>query len=239
MARTADVVDAIKAMILSGELRPSERLPAETDLAAMLGVSRGPLREGVSALAAMGVLDTRQGDGTYVTSLEPSLLMAPLSFVVDIHSKDGARQFLAVRRVLECEAAGLAALHIDAGAVAQAHRALADAERALAEDPTDYERFFVYDSSFHREIAAASANPMLAALIESISGRTARARLRRGVIEEGAQQRTIDEHRAVLDAIVAHDPDRARLRMAVHLVGVEDFLETATSDDADGTAPPL
>jgi GntR family transcriptional regulator, transcriptional repressor for pyruvate dehydrogenase complex len=227
MARTADVVAAIKAMILSGELRPSERLPAETDLAAMLGVSRGPLREGVSALAAMGVLDTRQGDGTYVTSLEPGLLMAPLSFVVDIHSKDGARQFLAVRRVLECEAAGLAALHILPEIITRAEETLQDAERALAEDATDYERFFVADRGFHAVIAAASQNPVLAALIESISGRTARARLLRGIFEEGAQQRTIDEHRAVLAAVVAHDPDRARLRMAVHLVGVEDFLEVA------------
>ena len=227
MARTADVVEAIKAMILSGELRPSERLPAETDLAAMLGVSRGPLREGVSALAAMGVLDTRQGDGTYVTSLEPSLLMAPLSFVVDIHSKDGARQFLAVRRVLECEAAGLAALHVVPTSIAKAEAMLDEAERGLAEDATDYERFFAADRGFHAVIAAASQNPVLAALIESISGRTARARLLRGMIEEGAQQRTIDEHRAVLDAITAHDPDRARLRMAVHLVGVEDFLQVA------------
>jgi GntR family transcriptional regulator, transcriptional repressor for pyruvate dehydrogenase complex len=227
MARTADVVAAIKAMILSGELRPSERLPAETDLAAMLGVSRGPLREGVSALAAMGVLDTRQGDGTYVTSLEPSLLMAPLGFAVDVHSKDGARQFLAVRRVLECEAAGLAALHILPEIITRAEETLQDAERALAEDATDYERFFVADRGFHAVIAAASQNPVLAALIESISGRTARARLLRGIFEEGAQQRTIDEHRAVLAAVVAHDPDRARLRMAVHLVGVEDFLEVA------------
>ena len=79
MARTADVVAAIKDMILAGELGAGDRLPTEKDLGARLGVSRGPLREGVSALAAMGVLDTRQGDGTYVTSLEPGLLMAPLS----------------------------------------------------------------------------------------------------------------------------------------------------------------
>ena len=51
------------------------------------------------------------------------------------------------------------------------------------------------------------------------------------MIEEGAQQRTINEHRAVLDAIAAHDPDRARLRMAVHLVGVEDFLQVAPQQE--------
>ena len=62
MARTADVVEAIKEMILTGEIQAGDRLPTEKDLGARLGVSRGPLREGISALAAMGVLDTRQGD---------------------------------------------------------------------------------------------------------------------------------------------------------------------------------
>jgi GntR family transcriptional repressor for pyruvate dehydrogenase complex len=231
VARTADVVDAIKGMILAGDLQANDRLPTETDLAAALGVSRGPLREGVSALTAMGLLETRQGDGTYVTSLEPTLLMAPLAFIVDLHSRDGARQVLAVRRVLECEAAGLAALHIDAATIAKGQAALADAERALAEAPTDYERLFAADREFHAVIAAASENPVLAALIESISGRTARARLLRGATEEGAQQRTIDEHRAVLAAIIAHDAERARLRMAVHLVGVEDFLQVVPPQD--------
>jgi GntR family transcriptional repressor for pyruvate dehydrogenase complex len=212
-------------MILAGDLRAGDRLPTEKDLGARLGVSRGPLREGVSALAAMGVLDTRQGDGTYVTSLEPGLLMAPLSFVVDVHSAGGARQVLAVRRVLECEAAALAALHIDPQGLASAEAVLSEAAEVLAASPTDYERFFAADVGFHRVVAVAAGNPVLAALIQSISGRTARARLLRGAIEEGAQARTVAEHRAVLAAIADRDPDRARLRMAVHLIGVEDFLQ--------------
>jgi DNA-binding FadR family transcriptional regulator len=227
VARTAEVVEAIKDMILAGNLRAGDRLPAEKDLAAQLGVSRGPLREGVSALSAMGVLDTRQGDGTYVTSLDFGLLMAPLSFVVDLHSAAGARQFLAVRRILECEAAALAALYITADAVTAAELTLAEAAHTLREAPDDHDRFFIADREFHRLVAASAANPVLAGLIESISGRTARARLLRGAIEEGAQRRTIDEHRDILTAIAAHDPDRARLRMAVHLVGVEDFIEIA------------
>ena len=153
MARTADVVAAIKAMILTGELSAGDRLPTEKDLGARLGVSRGPLREGVSALAAMGVLDTRQGDGTYVTTLEPGLLMAPLSFVVDVHNGTGARQFLAVRRVLECEAAALAAMNIDADGLAAAERVLAESE-AAAQPPADIDRFFAADLGFHRAVAA-------------------------------------------------------------------------------------
>ncbi len=223
MARTADVVAAIKAMILAGELSAGDRLPTEKDLGARLGVSRGPLREGVSALAAMGVLDTRQGDGTYVTSLEPSLLMESLSFVVDVHNEGGARQFLAVRRVLECEAAALAAMNIDADGLAAAERELADSD-AAAHEPADIERFFAAVVGFHRAVAAGAGNPVLAALIESLSGRTSRARRVRNVVDEGALDRTVAEHRAVLQAIAARDPERARLRMEVHLVAIEDFL---------------
>ena len=227
MARTADVVAAIKEMILAGELRAGDRLPTEKDLGARLGVSRGPLREGVSALAAMGVLDTRQGDGTYVTSLEPSLLMAPLSFVVDVHNASGAGPFFAVRRVLECEAAALAAMNIDADGLAAAERVLAESE-AAAQSPADIDRFFAADVGFHRAVAAGAGNPVLAALIASLSGRTARAPLARTVVDEGALGRTVAEHRAVLQAIAAHDPERARLRMDVHLVGVEDFLQVSS-----------
>ena len=224
MARTADVVAAIKDMILAGELSAGDRLPTEKDLGARLGVSRGPLREGVSALAAMGVLDTRQGDGTYVTSLEPGVLMAPLSFVVDVHNAGGARPYLAVRRVLECEAAALAAMNIDADGLAAAERALAESE-AAAQPPVDIDRFYASDLGFHRAVAAGAGNPVLGALIATLSGRTTRARLVRTVVDEGALGRTVAEHRAVLQAIAARDPERARLRMDVHLVGVEDFLQ--------------
>jgi DNA-binding FadR family transcriptional regulator len=223
MARTADVVAAIQDMILAGELGAGDRLPTEKDLGARLGVSRGPLREGVSALAAMGVLDTRQGDGTYVTSLEPDVLMAPLTFVVDVHNAGGARPFLAVRRVLECEAAALAAMNIDADGLAAAEQALAESEAAV-QAPLDIDRFFAADFGFHRAVATGAGNPVLAALIATLSGRTARARLVRTVVDEGALDRNVAEHRAVLQAIAAHDPERARLRMDVHLEGVEDFL---------------
>ena len=229
MARTADVVAAIKEMILAGELSAGDRLATEKDLGARLGVSRGPLREGVSALAAMGVLDTRQGDGTYVTSLEPDVLMASLSFVVDVHNASGAREFLAVRRVLECEAAALAATNIDADGLAAAERLLAEAE-AATQPPGDIDRFFAADVGFHRAVAVGADNPVLAALIASLSGRTARARLVLTVVDEGAMGRTVAEHRAVLQAIAARDPERARLQMDVHLVGVEDFLQGLPSD---------
>src|SRR6202012_766899 len=96
-------------MIVSGTLRPGDRLPREADLAAELGLSRSSLREAVKALSLVNILDVRQGDGTYVTSLEPPLLLEALSFILDFHRDDTVLEFLRVRRILEPAATAMAA----------------------------------------------------------------------------------------------------------------------------------
>lgn len=103
-------------MITSGDLAAGSRLPRERDLAEALGVSRGSLREGVRALCAMGVLETRQGAGTYVTALDASRLFAPIELLVDIGSDSDPYHLQMVRRALETEAAGRAAMFMTADA---------------------------------------------------------------------------------------------------------------------------
>lgn len=235
MSRTDDVVDGVKQMILAGELKPGDQLPVEKDLAARLGVSRGSLREGVRALSILGVLDTRQGAGTYVTSLDPSLLLAPMGFVVDLHDDGSSRPFHEVRRVLETEAAGLAASRMADEEHRAARAALDDAALVLSSSAVDHDRLMESDITFHRVIAQASGNAVLAALIESLASRTVRGRLWRGLTEEGADQRTHREHGAVLRALRAGDPERARIRMSAHLLEVEDFVRS-TPDLDDSTA---
>ena len=109
MAVTDEAIEKIKAMIVSGTLRAGDRLPKEADLAAELGLSRSSLREAVRALSLMNILDVRQGDGTYVTSLEPTLLLEALSFIVDFHRDATVLELLAVRRILEPAATAMAA----------------------------------------------------------------------------------------------------------------------------------
>jgi len=125
VSRSDDVVDGVKQMILDGRLQAGDRPPAEKELAATLGVSRGSLREGVHTLGTLGILESRHGDGTYVTTLDPALLLAPVAFVAEL--QDDASAFHAVRRLLETEAAGLAALHIDDAALARLRAALDEA----------------------------------------------------------------------------------------------------------------
>ena len=94
-------IDRIRELILSGELAPGDRLPAEPELASLVGVSRNSLREAVRALAQAKVLDVRRGDGTYVTSLEPRLLLGGMAFVTDLLQERTLLEVFEVRRLLE------------------------------------------------------------------------------------------------------------------------------------------
>ncbi|WP_265520390.1 FadR/GntR family transcriptional regulator [Oerskovia flava] len=232
MSRTDDVVAGIKRMIIDGDLSAGDRLPVEKDLAEALGVSRGSLREGVRALSILGIVDTRQGDGTYVTSLDPARLLAPMGFVVELQGDGSAQPFHAVRRILETEAAALAATRITDDALAEA-RALLDGVAGTLEGGAadDHEQFIEVDIAFHRIIARHSGNPVLAALVESLASRTVRERLWRGLHEEGVEGRTHQEHVDILTALSSRDPEAARIRMANHLLGVEQSLRSVPVDD--------
>jgi GntR family transcriptional regulator, transcriptional repressor for pyruvate dehydrogenase complex len=222
VAVTDSAIDTIKDMIMSGELRPGDRLPKEADLAERLGLSRNSLREAVKALSLIRVLDVRQGDGTYVTSLQPQLLLDALTFVVDFHRDDTVLEFFEVRRILEPAAAAMAAQNMSDGDIAKLRAVLDE----LDDDPTA-EALVANDLEFHRQIAAGSGNSVLCSLIESLSGPTTRARIWRGLTQEGAVAKTRDQHWAILDAIAARQPQVASAWAAVHVAGVEDWLRRA------------
>ncbi|MGI5243820.1 FadR/GntR family transcriptional regulator [Dactylosporangium sp. CA-139066] len=222
MALTDEAIDKIKGMITSGELGPGDRLPKEADLAERLGLSRNSLREAVKALSMIRVLDVRQGDGTYVTSLEPNLLLDALSFVVDFHRDDTVLEFLEVRRILEPAATALATQRMSEEDVIKLQAVLDQ----LGDDPT-IEALVANDLEFHRLIAAGSGNAVLCSLIDGLSGPTTRARIWRGLTQEGAAARTREQHQAIVDAITARQPDLARSWASIHVAGVEEWLRRA------------
>ncbi|MEU6808651.1 FCD domain-containing protein [Streptomyces sp. NPDC046831] len=217
MAVTDEAIERIKAMIVSGALRPGDRLPRESELAAQLGLSRNSLREAVRALALIRVLDVRQGDGTYVTSLAPPLLLEALSFVVDLHRDDTVLEFLAVRRILEPAATALAAARISAEQL----DALAARLDALGAEPS-MDELAAADLQFHRDVVRCSGNSVLCSLLDGISAPTARARLRRG--QDDAAGRMLLEHRAILSALRDRDAEAARSWATVHIASTEQWL---------------
>ncbi|MEW2440009.1 FadR/GntR family transcriptional regulator [Streptomyces caniferus] len=222
MAVTDEAIEKIKGMIVSGALRPGDRLPKESELAADLGLSRNSLREAVRALSLIRILDVRQGDGTYVTSLDPQLLLEAMSFVVDFHRDDTVLEFLAVRRILEPAATAMAAGRMGLAEL----DALEVQLDALGPSPS-VEDLVACDLEFHRGIVAASGNSVLCSLLDGISGPTTRARIWRGLTQKDAVARTLTEHRAILGALRDRDAEAARAWATVHIASVEQWLRAS------------
>lgn len=222
MALTDEAIEGIKEMIVSGELRPGDRLPKEADLAERLGLSRNSLREAVKALSLIRVLDVRQGDGTYVTSLRPEILLYTVGFAVDFHRDDSVLHLLEVRRILEPAATAMAAQAMTDEEIAELG-VLANS----VDEKTELAELIAADLEFHRRIAVGSGNPALASLIESLSAPTLRARIWRGLTQEGAGARTYEQHVAIHQAIEARRPELARAWATVHVAGVEEWLRRA------------
>ena len=222
MALTDEAIEKIKSMIVSGALRPGDRLPKEADLAAELGLSRSSLREAVRALSLSNILDVRRGDGTYVTSLDPPLLLEALTFIVDFHRDDSVLEFLRVRRILEPAAAAMAADRIG-----ETERDKLGGLLESVGPDTSVDRLVEADLEFHRQVSACSGNSVLCSLLETLSGPTTRARIWRGLTQEGAVNRTLAEHQAILDALTSHDSEAARSWATVHIASVEHWLASA------------
>jgi GntR family transcriptional repressor for pyruvate dehydrogenase complex len=222
MAVTDEAILKIKGMILSGELKPGDRLSPEKELSESLGLSRSSLREAVKALEIIRVLDVRRGDGTYVTSLEPQLLLEAMAFVVDIHQDSSVLELFAVRRILEAAAAALAAVRARQGDISRLREMISGVG-----EHTSIDDLVSHDIRFHRLISELSGNSYLTGLLNGLSGKTMRARVWRGLTQERAVERTLSEHRAIVDALASADPELASAQVTVHIAGVEQWLQRA------------
>jgi GntR family transcriptional repressor for pyruvate dehydrogenase complex len=220
MAATDQAIEGIRELIGSGSVRAGDRLPKENELAALLGVSRSSLREAVRALELVGVVQARQGDGTYVTSLAPSLLLGVMSIVVDFSDEKATLELLEVRRLLEPAAASLAAARADAEQL-RSIAAARDAVRAATHDP---EAMVLADAAFHAAISTATCNPALTALLGNLAGPTIRTRVWRAISGHRAVEETLAEHDRIYEALEARDPELARAASATHVANVERWV---------------
>lgn len=209
--RTMHVVNHIRALIVNGNLQPGDKIPPERAFARSLKVSRASLRTGIGYLAAMGVMKVRHGVGTFIADGPPEFGKASLSLIGALHGFQSWQMFEA-RIILESHLAALAA---ERGGE-EHYAALAEevAEMLAAVDrPADY---LIHDLSFHRLIAQASGNPILAAMIETIA--SALYDSRRKTVEHSTDIRESAEmHRKIYRAIRARDSKAAHHLMERHL----------------------
>jgi len=217
---TQDAIDQIRALIASGEWGPGARLPRETDLAAQLGLSRNSLREAVRALSLIRVLEVRRGDGTYVSSLAPDLLLESTLQATDLLPGRAVLELFEVRRLLEPAAAALAARRVNDETRADLKREL---DRMFAAGD-NVEELVEADAAFHDVLASAPGNAVLRSLLRSLSTRTVRARLWHGMADTQALDLARAEHTRIYEAVEAGDAELARAATTVHIETNERWL---------------
>lgn len=230
-ATSDGVVSRLRDMIHRGDLGPGDRLPAERDLAKKLGVSRPTLRAAIGSLAALGVLQSRQGSGTFVVNTDgpPELDSAPLRMMAALHGFTTSEMFEA-RRALEMAIAGLAA-----------ERATGDQMATMAEEITgmfasldEPEQFLVHDMHFHQTVAAASGNRILTALMNMVA--TILFDVRSKTVRRATDlKESAEMHRRIYRAIRAHNWQEARVAMRDHLMLAQKAQEEEMDQDSGVT----
>ncbi|KKK06567.1 FadR/GntR family transcriptional regulator [Micromonospora sp. HK10] len=227
MSLTEKAMTRLRELIQSGELPPGTRLPPEQQLATELGVGRNIMREAVRVLVAARVLEVRRGNGTFVTSLEPRLLLESIGGAVELLQGDSMLELTEVRRLFEPAATGLAATRItpEQLAVVQAHL---EAMRAAADD---VELLNQHDAAFHRAVVAATGNETLSTVLEGISSRTVRARVWRGLVDADAAGQTLREHEAIYLALAAGDAIQAQAAALMHVITTESWLRRHLAEE--------
>jgi GntR family transcriptional regulator, transcriptional repressor for pyruvate dehydrogenase complex len=217
-ALSENIVSKLLALLKEKKLQPGERLPPERDLAERLQVSRPSLREALRALSIMHVVEIRQGSGTYISSLEPKLLVEHLDFVFALADSTYLSLFEA-RKVVEVGICALAAERITDAEIARLEGCLEKSQLWM----TDADEYLQADVDLHEIITEAAASPILSRIMASIS-HLSRASRQRTAVLPGIAHQVIADHQAIVDALKMHDPDAARVAMYQHLTHVEQRL---------------
>ena len=218
------VVRQIEQLILRGILRPGERLPAERELSERLGVSRPSLRDAVADLQARGLLSTKAGAGIFVGDVLGSAFSDALLGLFSTH-EEAMFDYIAFRRDLEGLAAARAAVAASETDLSVISEIYAKMEAAHAKrTPEDEARL---DAEFHMSIIEASHNVVMLHMMRSMFDL-----LRQGVFynrsvmfrQKSTRDTLLSQHKAMLDAILARDPEAARAAVHAHLAFVETVL---------------
>lgn len=213
-----EIVEQLKAMITNGELKPGDKLPSERDLAESLNVSRASVREALTTLEAIGILEIKPGEGTFIKQTSDAETFAPLALVLMVERNPEA-QMMEVRRVLETEMASLAAQRATAENLNRIEESLSSMKSAKnTRDAVDA------DLRFHFAIAEATQNTILLRLMNTIADlmhHSLRANREKLYSDPPTGQRILREHDAIFQAIRNHDPELARNAMLEHINKIE------------------
>ncbi|SDZ67569.1 GntR family transcriptional regulator, transcriptional repressor for pyruvate dehydrogenase complex [Evansella caseinilytica] len=218
-----EVTESLVEMIKRGDFHPGDKLDSVQQLAENFQVGRSAIREALSALRAMGLVEMRQGEGTYIKEFDPQLLTLPVNaaFLMKV---DDVKNLLEVRKILEVGAAYTAARKRTDKDVESIEKILAEMEHIVGNEELGEKA----DFEFHMAIAKASKNTLLMSLMSNVSEMmviTMRETRRLWLYsEQTTWERLYQEHKLIFEAIKKQDGALAQQRMLDHLVEVENVL---------------
>lgn len=219
-----EVAEALHELIRTGQIKPGDKLDSVQQLAENFQVGRSAIREALSALKAMGLVEMRQGEGTFVMGYEANKITFPLSTAILMNKEDIAH-LLEVRKIIE------------AGTAAAAARNRTDSDLQLMEQALEEMKLSQGDGElgekadfrFHLALAAAAHNPLLSNLLEHVSElmiATQKETRRLWLFsKQTTSEKLYEQHVKIFQAIVEKDEDQAQKAMLEHLENVEGILE--------------
>jgi GntR family transcriptional regulator, transcriptional repressor for pyruvate dehydrogenase complex len=220
------IAERLISLIADRQLKPGDKLPSERDLAAMMQVSRPALREALRGLAMIGIVEIRQGSGTYVASLKPELLVEHLDFVFTLDDSTFT-ELLEARAMLEPSIAAAAALNATEAELAEIGVCL---ERAAA-SVHDVSLFLAADLELHQKITAAAHNQMIGRFMATLSRLGSASRSRTGELQTVRNQ-SLQDLQEIIAALQRRDPQAASRAMQNHLINIHKRFNENTNNEA-------
>jgi GntR family transcriptional regulator, transcriptional repressor for pyruvate dehydrogenase complex len=223
---TMEIARRLLDYFLSGEVEPGERIPSERRLAESLGVGRSLVREALKSLHLLGLLEVRQGDGTYLKRTDSELLPQVIEWGLLLGERP-ALDLVEARAHLEVVVAGLAAERRDQQALEEL-RGLLETMRTSSDDPV---RFVEADVGFHLRVAEAAGNVVLNDMLNGVRA-LLRVWIRRVIEAAGKTGPSYLEHLPIFEAIERGDREAAVAAMAAHMEGASARLKASISQSA-------
>ncbi|MED1470393.1 FadR/GntR family transcriptional regulator [Bacillus salipaludis] len=218
-----EVAETIYEMIRSEELKPGDKLDSVQQLAENFQVGRSAIREALTSLRAMGLVEMKQGEGTYIKEFEPDQITFPLSTAILMNQEDIA-ELVEVRKIIESGTAAAAAKRRTDQNLMMMEAAL----EAMLEAKGDEELGETADLQFHMALAEAAQNRLLLNLMNYVSELMVETMRETRKVWLFSKETTIEqlhrEHLAIYEAIKAQDEEAARTNMQIHLENVDAIL---------------
>jgi GntR family transcriptional repressor for pyruvate dehydrogenase complex len=216
-----DIVEQIKTSILRREIQVGNQLPTERDLARQFGVSRVSVRQALTVLHEMGLVQSRPGGGTFVSGGLQDLLANPLAQAL-LAERELLQEPLEVRRIIEPEVTRLAALRARSKDLTEMERLISLQEATATTNVPITEE----DTLFHEAIAKATKNAILIKLVQSLHQQLRASRHQSLIVPRG-NSRSIEDHKKIFAAISKRDGQGAYEAMVQHLKNVESLISQA------------